>query len=228
MNKKLVTIGFSVLLLTLVSVLPAFAVQSSNVKSSSKEIVVKGEGYTVYIDNNLTKESILGQGDIQPLSATYYSISQGGSGTFNGRTYSPFGNGNLVLDSSISVYDYHYLLQDDKILANGALSAYWTGTVPSPNCDEVIAQPSQTVNSTTTTYTVSAPSGVNQNFTQTSQTLTWPQVSVPNNWQNNYSWDQWEVGTSGHFTNISANDTAGFRFGTDTYAISNTVTIAIN
>lgn len=226
-NKFWRTILITGLLLTL-QVSPSLAVSnktSDYVPNNNETVVQKGDGFTVTIPKNQPNLEKSNQDSISPLSTQTYTMSLGGSGTFDGRTDGSYSSALLTDYSSISVYNQHNPIPyDDYLYAYGYMSANYYGTT---NATSIVLQPSQTSYASANILQGSIPPSVSFSSQSGSSTLTWIASSPVSGKSANYYWDQWETYTNGHFTQINANDQVLWQFGTTNIGQLNTVRVNI-
>jgi hypothetical protein len=208
--------------------LPAFAAQGP--AAGTQIIVAQGPGYVVTAAGPNTPKphtsSTSGSGGIGPASQTNYNLNQGSSGTFTGQTNENYSNGQLQDYSCIHVNDVNSFLQPANLYVYGDQQAYWTGTSPFDATD-IYMTPQEQATAQCVVTSVSVPAGVSFSESNNTATLTWQEITISNNWEGNYKWDQWQLQSNGCFTNVHTDDEATFLFGSNAYALLNDVNVNI-
>lgn len=208
--------------------LPAFAAQGP--ATGSRIIVAQGPGYVVTTAGHNTPKRHTspssGGGGIAPASQTNYNLTEGSSGTFTGQTNENYSDGQLQDYSCIHVNDVNSFLQPANLYVYGDQQAYWTGSSPY-NATDIYMTPEEQATAQCAVTAISVPAGITYSTSNDTATLKWQEVTIANNYQGNYKWDQWQLQSEGCFTNVHTEDEATFLFGSNAYGLVNDVNVNI-
>jgi len=194
--------------------------------------VSQGPGYTVTAPPPTAQKSdyvkqIPSPSSLAPLETT-------DSGNYNSTqdfaSWSYADSDQMAVESDITLSDAHkaYFWQPDYLTFNGSLSGWWTGTNPT-NATDIYLLPGQSVTATSTVTAVSIPGSVTFSRSANTATLSWPEMTVSDNWNGTYNWvvgsSPAEVTSFGTISTYEENDEITFVFGTTGYGVANGITV---